>query len=288
MPTIAQRVEELRRQINYHNSKYYVEAKPEISDREFDRLLDELKKLEAAHPDLVTPDSPTQRVGGEPVGSFRTVTHRVPMLSIDNTYNPDELREFDRRTRKALGGEPVTYLVELKIDGVAIALTYEDGALTVGATRGDGERGDNVTHNLKTVRNLPLRLHGDKPPKLLEVRGEVYMSRADFVRFNKDLEAKGEKKAAEAGNPQPPSEFRAALRRDGWLWLLVEVAAVAALALASMGLDRWRQHKAVGHAPSAPGSAPSTPGSAPRTPGSAEPPPGAVFRPPPAGGSGTP
>ena len=141
MPSIAQRVEELRRQINYHNYKYYVEAQPEISDREFDRLLEELKKLEAAHPNLVTPDSPTQRVGGQPIEGFATVTHRVPMLSIDNTYNADDLREFDKRVRKGLArGEPVTYVVEPKIDGVAISLTYEGGRLTVGATRGDGWR----------------------------------------------------------------------------------------------------------------------------------------------------
>ena len=130
---------ELRRRIHHHNYKYYVEAQPEISDYEFDMLLKELEQLEKDHPELVTPDSPTQRVGGQPIEGFRTVTHRVPMLSIDNTYNPDELREFDRRTRKALGGEPVTYVVELKIDGVAISLTYEGGALTVGSTRGDGE-----------------------------------------------------------------------------------------------------------------------------------------------------
>src|SRR5918911_4228030 len=127
MPTLAQRAAELRRLIDHHNYKYYVEAKPEISDREFDRLLDELKKIEAAHPDLVTPDSPTRRVGGQPVEGFATVKHRQPMLSIDNTYNPDELREFDRRVRKLLPGVPVGYVAELKIDGVAISLTYERG-----------------------------------------------------------------------------------------------------------------------------------------------------------------
>src|SRR5437870_7868047 len=138
MPSSAQRAEELRRQIDHHNYLYYVEAKPEISDREFDRLLKELQDLEAAHPDLVTPNSPTQRVGGQPIEGFATVKHRVPMLSIDNTYNADELREFDRRVRKGLGkGEKVTYVVELKIDGVAISLTYEKGQFAVGATRGD-------------------------------------------------------------------------------------------------------------------------------------------------------
>src|SRR5437773_8521466 len=131
MPTVAQRVEELRRQINHHNYLYYVEAKPQISDRDFDRLLEELKQLEQAHPDLVTPDSPTQRVGGQPIEGFATVKHRVPMLSIDNTYNADELREFDRRVRKLLPGEAVTYVVELKIDGVAISLIYEERRFAV-------------------------------------------------------------------------------------------------------------------------------------------------------------
>src|SRR5690349_12965422 len=134
----AARIAELRTQIDRHNYLYYVEAKPEISDREFDRLLEELQALESQHPDLVTPDSPTQRVGGQPIEGFRTVKHREPMLSIDNTYNAEELREFDARVRKLLGGEPVTYVVELKIDGVAMSLTYEHGAFTCGATRGDG------------------------------------------------------------------------------------------------------------------------------------------------------
>jgi DNA ligase (NAD+) len=186
MPSIAQRAEELRRQIDHHNFLYYVEAKPEISDREFDRLLKELQEIEVAHPDLVTPDSPTQRVGGQPIEGFRTVKHRQSMLSIDNTYNPNELREFDRRVRKQLPGELVSYVVELKIDGVAISLLYEGGSFTVGATRGDGERGDDVTHNLKTIGSLPLRLHTDQPPPLLEARGEVYMTREDLARLNRE------------------------------------------------------------------------------------------------------
>src|SRR5438309_10238119 len=167
----AQRAEELRRQIDHHNYLYYVEAKPEISDREFDRLLKELQDLEAAHPDLVTPDSPTQRVGGQPIEGFATVKHRVPMLSIDNTYNADELREFDRRVRKLLPGEPVTYVVELKIDGVAISLIYEEGRFVVGATRGDGERGVGVTNDIKSISDLPLRLRTKKPPRACEARG---------------------------------------------------------------------------------------------------------------------
>ncbi len=191
MPSFAQRAAELRRLINHHNCLYYVEARPEISDREYDRLLEELKQLEAAHPELITPDSPTQRVGGQPIAGFATVRHPEPMLSIDNTYNADELREFDRRVRKLLPGEPVTYVVELKIDGVAIALTYKDGLFTVGATRGDGVRGDDVTHNLRTIGGLPLRLRTKNPPALLEARGEVYMTRADLARLNQERAAKG-------------------------------------------------------------------------------------------------
>jgi DNA ligase (NAD+) len=189
-PDVRQRALELRRLIDHHNYKYYVEAMPEISDREFDRLLEELKQIEVAHPDLVTPDSPTQRVGGQPIEGFTSVTHRLPMLSIDNTYNPDELREFDKRVRKQLRGERLEYVVELKIDGVAIALTYEDGAFTVGATRGDGEHGDDVTHNLRTVRALPLRLRTDRPPALFDARGEVYMTRAELARINRERIAK--------------------------------------------------------------------------------------------------
>ena len=193
MATPAKRAAELRKLIEYHNHKYYVEATPEISDREFDRLLQELTDLERKHPELVTPDSPTQRVGGQPIDEFRTVTHRVPMLSIDNTYSADELREFDKSVRKLLGGEPVTYVVELKIDGVAISLTFEAGRLIVGATRGDGERGDDVTHNLRTMPDVPLRLHADDPPRLFEARGEVYMTRAELIRINRARVERGEK-----------------------------------------------------------------------------------------------
>jgi DNA ligase (NAD+) len=200
MPTLTERVQTLREQINHYNHRYYVDAVSEISDREYDRLLAELQKLESDHPDLATPDSPTRRVGGKPIEGFTTVTHRVPMLSIDNTYNAGELREFDKRVRKALGkAEPVTYVVELKIDGVAISLSYEKGLFTVGATRGDGEQGDDVTHNLKTIHELPLRLtplpkKGKtpvEPPALFEVRGEVYMTRDELARINRVRQADG-------------------------------------------------------------------------------------------------
>lgn len=194
------RAAELRRDIDRHNFLYYVEAKPEISDREFDKLLAELQQIESDHPELVTPDSPTQRVGGQPIEGFRTVEHRVPMLSIDNTYDHGELREFDARVRKALPGEPVTYVVELKIDGVAISLTFENGLFTVGATRGDGERGDDVSHNLRTIHGIPLRLHGKSVPPLVEVRGEVYMNRAELVRINRERTEQGEEPFANPRN----------------------------------------------------------------------------------------
>jgi DNA ligase (NAD+) len=200
MPKPAQRIQELRRQIDHHNHLYYAEARPEISDLEFDGLLDELTQLEKDHPELVTPDSPTQRVGGQPLDKFRAVTHRLPMLSIEKAVKPDELREFDARTRKQLGTRPSRYVVELKIDGVAISLTYTNGLLTLGATRGSGERGDDVTQNLKTVRGVPLRLRTDNPPALFEARGEVYMTRADFAKLNEEMTASGEEPYANPRN----------------------------------------------------------------------------------------
>ncbi len=200
MSIASKRAAELRQQINHHNYQYYVEAKPEISDRDYDFLLKELETLEAAHPELRTPDSPTQRVGGQTLEGFATVRHRVPMLSIANTYNANELREFDARIRKLLGNAPVRYVVELKIDGVATSLTYEDGVFTVGATRGDGEKGDDVTANLRTVGGIPLRLRTDRPPQLFEARGEVYMSTADFARLNERRAADGKETLANPRN----------------------------------------------------------------------------------------
>jgi DNA ligase (NAD+) len=198
MPNVKARIDELRKEIDYHNNKYYVDAKPEISDREFDRLLEELKSLEEQHPEYFTPDSPTQRVGGKPIEGFNTVRHSEPMLSIDNSYSADDLREFDRRVRKLLGGEAVTYVVELKIDGVAMSLTYVNGAFTVGATRGDGEQGDDVTHNLKTIRDVPLKL--PESPAHFEARGEVYMTRADFAANNRRRIEEGDEPAANPRN----------------------------------------------------------------------------------------
>ncbi len=185
------RAKRLAREIERHSRLYYVEAKPEISDTEFDTLLKELEALEAEYPTLRTPDSPTQRVGGEPLEGFETVQHAVPMLSIDNTYSPDELRAFDERVRKGLDGEAPRYVVEAKIDGVAVSMRYEDGMLIRGTTRGDGYAGDDITANLRTVRSLPLRLTGH-PPKLLEVRGEIFMRASELERINKEREKNGE------------------------------------------------------------------------------------------------
>ncbi len=180
------RIVELRELIRYHDRKYYTEAEPEISDLDYDRLQDELKQLEAAHPELVTPDSPSQRVGEEIVGELQQVKHRVPMLSIDNTYNLEELRNFFTRVQKALsaeGQEQVEWVLELKIDGVAAAIVYEHGLLTRAVTRGNGQVGDDITHNIRTIGDVPLRLSGD-PPELLEVRGEVYMTNSDLAHLN--------------------------------------------------------------------------------------------------------
>jgi DNA ligase (NAD+) len=177
----------LRAEIERHNHLYYIDAAPEISDRAFDELLKKLEAIEAEHPELVTPDSPTRRVGGAPVPEFRTVEHAVPMLSIDNTYSFDEVRAWDARVRKGLNpGETVRYVVELKVDGVAVSLRYEQGILVLGATRGDGSRGDDITANIRTVRTVPLRLDiGTGPaPEVLEVRGEVFMTNAELVRLN--------------------------------------------------------------------------------------------------------
>ena len=188
------RIADLRDQIRRHDYLYYVEARPEISDRDYDKLYAELKKLEEQHPDLVTPDSPTQRVGGKPLKEFKSVRHTVPMMSLDNTYSINELREFDNRVRKLLPGEEVEYVLEPKIDGVSITLIYEEGKLTIGATRGDGTTGDDITANLKTIRAIPLSLSASRLPlpSLLEIRGEVYMKIADFQKLNAEREKEGE------------------------------------------------------------------------------------------------
>lgn len=197
---VAQRVGQLRETIRNHDRKYYVEHAPEITDHEYDLLMKELETLEAKHPKLITPDSPTQRVGGEPIEGFPTVRHRVPMMSISNTYSAQELAEFETRIRKLLPDEGVEYVVEPKIDGVAISLLYENGLLTRGATRGDGVRGEDVTANARTIKAIPLRLTADSPPEALEVRGEVYMSFDAFRRCNRDREGVGEPQFANPRN----------------------------------------------------------------------------------------
>lgn len=184
------RVAELREQIRRHNYLYYVLDQPEITDAEYDALLRELVELEKKYPQLVTLDSPTQRVGGEPLPAFTSVRHRTPLLSLNNAFSSEELNEFHRRVQNFLGREPGTYLAELKIDGLSVALTYENGAFTRGATRGDGEVGEEVTANLKTIPVLPLYLR--EPVPLLEVRGEVYMPKGAFLRLNAKREEQGE------------------------------------------------------------------------------------------------
>jgi DNA ligase (NAD+) len=197
----AARIHELRQLIRHHEELYYIQSAPEISDQEFDARLHELEALEAAHPDLVTPDSPTQRVGGRIAEGFSTVEHKVPMLSLDNAYNEEELRAFDERVRKGggLGDRRVDYVAEMKIDGLSIALTYEDGRLVRGATRGDGSRGEDVTINVRTIRAIPLILR-DGPRGRIEVRGEVYLPRVAFERINREREQAGEELYANPRN----------------------------------------------------------------------------------------
>jgi DNA ligase (NAD+) len=183
----------LREEIRRHDRKYYVEAAPEISDVEYDRLMARLKQLEAENPALISPDSPTQRIGDQPVEGLTPFEHRVPMLSIENTYSLDELQKYGERVTKLLPGETIEWVVELKVDGVAASLLYEDGLLTHGVTRGNGRTGDDITHNVRTIKDIPLHLSGKNVPPLLEVRGEVYMTNSDLVRFNEIQEAKIER-----------------------------------------------------------------------------------------------
>lgn len=184
------RAEELRREIAYHDYRYHVLDAPEISDAQYDRLVRELQALEKEYPDLITPDSPTQRIGGKPREGFVAVRHRTPMLSLANAFGENDLRDFDRRVRSALPGEKIEYVAELKIDGVAVSLWYENGLFVRGATRGDGETGEDVTPNLRTIPAVPLSLREKVP--VLEVRGEVYMTKEAFLRLNESREEAGE------------------------------------------------------------------------------------------------
>lgn len=187
-----QRIEKLRDDIRRHDRAYYLHGEPIISDKAYDDLFNELKALEARHPDLVSEDSPTQRVGGAPIEGFDHVAHSIPMLSIDNTYDEDQLRKFDERVSKGLDGKPYEYVVEPKIDGVAAAIRYEDGVFTQAVSRGDGVTGDDITHSVRTIRSVPLRLEGNGIPGRLEVRGEIVWPTEDFVTYNERRAADGD------------------------------------------------------------------------------------------------
>ncbi|MBK9155253.1 MAG: NAD-dependent DNA ligase LigA [Chloracidobacterium sp.] len=196
--SVSKEVVALRKEIERHNGLYYQKAEPEISDYEFDMLLERLRAIEAEHPELVTPDSPTQRVGGK-ADSLRPFTHTVPLMSLDNSYSLDELRSFTERCEKLAEGRKLEYVAELKIDGLSVSIHYDDAILSVGATRGDGQTGDEVTQNVKTIKSIPLRLKKDKPQHA-EVRGEVFLSRSQFARINAELEMQGEKTFANPRN----------------------------------------------------------------------------------------
>ncbi|MCL4471660.1 MAG: NAD-dependent DNA ligase LigA [Sulfuricella sp.] len=197
---IAARAHFLREEIERHNYLYYVLDAPAIPDAEYDRLFRELERLEAEFPQLATPDSPTQRIGAAPLSGFSQLTHRVPMLSLNNAFAEEEVAAFDRRVREGLVVAEVDYAVEPKFDGLAISLVYENGVLVQGATRGDGYTGEDVTANLRTIKAIPLRLHAAQPPRLLEVRGEVLILKADFDRLNRQQREKGEKEFANPRN----------------------------------------------------------------------------------------
>src|ERR1700734_1980314 len=191
------KIEKLRQQIRHHEHLYYVLDKPEISDAEYDALMNELKKLEAARPELITPDSPTQRVGGKPAEGFKKAQHSRPMLSLDNAYNAEELTDWDRRVHELAGNLPVEYTAELKLDGLSVALRYEPAAgcarLATGLTRGDGQVGEDVTSNVRTIRSVPLTIPAEKlkkakMPQAFEVRGEVVMPEKGFELLNEERE----------------------------------------------------------------------------------------------------
>ena len=201
--TVQQQIEQLRQQLRHHEYLYHVLDQPQIPDSEYDRLLNQLKQLESENPELITPDSPTQRVGGAPLPQFDKVRHAVPMLSLANAFSAGEVQAFDARVRDGLGvadGVSIEYAVEVKFDGLAINLRYEQGVLVQAATRGDGETGEDVTANVRTIRSIPLRLLGENLPEVLEVRGEVLMKRADFERLNQTQMDKGEKLFANPRN----------------------------------------------------------------------------------------
>lgn len=200
--TPARRAARLRKEIEKHNRLYYEKNRPVLSDADFDKLLKELEALEREHPELAKPDSPTRKVGGkpQPQSGFKTVRHPIPMLSIDNTYSEEEVREFDERVRRNLNAEEVAYVVEPKIDGVSLSVLYKNGALEYAATRGDGQSGDDVTANVRTIRSVPAKLAARKPPAEMEVRGEVFFTHAKFEAINRGKEKAGEEPFANPRN----------------------------------------------------------------------------------------
>lgn len=193
-PDISIELEQLRSEINHHNYRYHSIDEPEISDAEYDGLMQRLKNIEAEHPELITPDSPTQRVGSTPLSAFVTVVHEMPMLSLDNAFNDDDLIAFNKRVQDRLKSkDEIEFACEVKLDGIAVSLMYRDGVLVRGATRGDGTNGEDITQNVRTIQSIPLRLIGKNFPKVLEVRGEIYMPKAGFEKFNEKALAAGEK-----------------------------------------------------------------------------------------------
>ncbi|HAD32849.1 MAG TPA: DNA ligase, partial [Methylophaga sp.] len=193
-PEISERAAQLRDLINRYNFLYYSADDPEVTDAEYDRLFAELKKLEADYPELITADSPTQRVGSAPLDKFTQVTHAMPMLSLDNVFDEAELTAFNQRVLDRLNTDDViTYAAEPKLDGLAISIRYENGLLVQAATRGDGAVGEDVTENVRTIRNVPLKLHGKNIPQVVEIRGEIYMPKAGFEKLNQQRLANNEK-----------------------------------------------------------------------------------------------
>jgi len=191
MESIIQQINQLRTSLRHHEYQYHVLDAPEVPDAEYDRLMRELRELESAHPELITADSPTQRVGAAPLAAFDQVRHEVPMLSLDNVFDEESFLAFYKRVQDRLkSSEPLTFCCELKLDGLAVSLLYEDGELVRAATRGDGTTGENITSNVRTIRAIPLRLTGDNIPRRLEVRGEVFMPQAGFEQMNEEARRK--------------------------------------------------------------------------------------------------
>lgn len=198
--SVAKRVEALRNQIRHHNQHYYVFDDPKIPDAEYDRLFRELQELELDHPELIQSDSPTQRVGAQPLAAFKQIKHSIPMLSLDNAFSDEEITDFDRRVRDRLGEESILYTAEPKLDGLAVSILYRDGVLTQASTRGDGETGEDITHNVRTIATVPLALQGEGYPEWLEVRGEVFISHSGFKVLNQSAQRNDEKLFANPRN----------------------------------------------------------------------------------------